>query len=88
MSNSPFNVILAEARIARNLSVKALADKVGCTTGFIRSYEDCAINPTAQTLFRYARALNLSVTITGHGITVEEHDTGALLLSEWKPGAD
>lgn len=81
---SPFNVVLAEARAAREMSVKELASKIGATPGFVRSYEDCAINPTVRTLWLYAHALGLKVTIDRRGVTIEDGD-GALVLDRWVP---
>lgn len=84
MADSPFNVVLAEARAAREMSVKELAQRIGCTTGFVRSYEDCAINPTVRTLFLYASALGLTVTINRNGVTIEDDD-GGIVLRDWVP---
>lgn len=83
-SDSPFNVVLAEARAARGMSVKELASRMGCTAGFVRSYEDCAVNPTVRTLYLYARALGLKVTIDRAGVTIEDGD-GGVLLRDWLP---
>lgn len=81
--SSPFNLVLAEARAAREMTVKELADRIGATTGFVRSYEDCAINPTVRTLFLYCHALDMKVTIDKNGISIE-HD-GAVVLQGWIP---
>jgi transcriptional regulator with XRE-family HTH domain len=84
MSTSPFNVVLAEARAAREMSVKELAARMGCTTGFVRSYEDCAINPTVRTLYLYAYALGMTVTISKSGVTIEDSE-GGVVLRDWVP---
>lgn len=70
MSDSPFNVALVEARIERGLSVKAASSATGFTVWFLRSYEDCAKNPTMKTMWHFARAYGLSVTITENGVTI------------------
>ena len=84
MSTSPFNVVLAEARAAREMSVKELATRIGATPGFVRSYEDVAINPTVRTLWLYAHALGMTVTIKPAGVTIEDAD-GAVILQDWIP---
>lgn len=87
MSESPFNAAFAEARIESGMTVKDLARHTGFTPGFIQYYEDCAKNPTVTTMWRYARALGLTVTITGNGLTMETKE-GALLLKDWRPRDD
>jgi transcriptional regulator with XRE-family HTH domain len=84
MADTPFNTVLAEARAAREMSVKELADRLGMTPGFVRSYEDCAINPTVRTLFLYAYSLGLTVTINRDGVTIDDGD-GSTLLDKWIP---
>lgn len=84
MTDSPFNVALVEARIEAGLSHKEAAARTGFTVNFVRSYEECAKNPTMQTMCRFARAYGLSVTITPHGATIESRD-GAILLRDWAP---
>lgn len=84
MSDSPFNVALTEARVEAGMTVKDLAAKTGFTTGFVRSYEDCARNPTMTTIWRYAVALGLKVTITSAGVSLETRE-GAVLIRDWIP---
>ena len=84
MADTPFNTVLAEARVAREMSVKDLADRLGMTPGFVRSYEDCAINPTVRTLYLYAYSLGLTVTINRDGVTIDDGE-GGVLLDKWIP---
>lgn len=84
MADSPFNVVLAEARAAREMSHKDLARRIGCTTGFVKSYEDCAINPTVRTLFLYAHASGFTVTISRRGVTITNADSD-MMLEDWIP---
>lgn len=84
MTDSPFNVALVEARIEAGLSVKDAAAKAGFTVGFLRSYEDCAKNPTMKTMWLFARAYGLRVTVDGDGVTIESKE-GATLLERWTP---
>lgn len=85
MTTYPVNEALLLARTDRGLTHKQAAKLTGFTAGFIRSYEDCAKNPTAKTLFIFARAYNLRVTIDRNGVTIEDMETKGLLLDRWNP---
>ena len=84
MTDSPFNVVLAEARIESGLTPKEAAARTGFTVNFVRSYEEYAKNPTMQTMCRFAKAYGLSVTITPRGVSIESAQ-GAVLLQDWDP---
>lgn len=85
MATYPINEVLVSARMDRGLTHAQAAKLTGFTVGFIRSYEDCAKNPTTKTLFIFARAYNLRVTIDKRGVTIEDLETGSLLLDGWNP---
>ncbi len=85
MANSPFNVVLAEARLERGLSRHQVARMAGFTPVFVASYEDVAINPTVRTLYKFARALGLRVVIDREGVTIIDAVTGAIRLERWNP---
>jgi transcriptional regulator with XRE-family HTH domain len=82
--DSPFNEAIVEARTESGLTQKEVAQRAGFTVGFVRSYEDCAKNPTMRTMFLFAFALGLKITIDKDGVTIESKE-GALLLDKWDP---
>jgi transcriptional regulator with XRE-family HTH domain len=86
--DSPFNVVFCEARQERGWSRAELARRTGFTSSFVASYEEFARNPTARTMFRYARALGLRFEIDASGVTVTDAGTGATLLERWRPAPD
>lgn len=81
---TPWNVVLAEARHDLGLTVAEVARKTGFTNCMIRYYEELGVNPTMQTVFFYARALGLQITVNPRGVTVEGKN-GAVLLRDWIP---
>lgn len=81
---TPFNEVFTTARQELGLSVKGLANRTGFTTGMINYYEEIGGNPTTKTLFKYVRSLNLKISITSNGVSIEGSD-GSLLLNEWIP---
>lgn len=84
MTDTPFNVALVEARLEAGLTHKQAAERTGFCVGFIRSYEDYAKNPTMQTMWLFARAYGLTVTITARGVSIESKE-GAVLIRDWTP---
>lgn len=50
-------------RLARNLTLQELADKIDMTHGYVRDLESLGINktPTLETLGKFANALNIDI---------------------------
>lgn len=86
--NSPFNVVFVEARIARGMTRGDVARKTGFTTGFVRSYEEVAVNPTLDTLQRFCDALALTFFIDRNGLTIHDLALGQNVLENWRRPAE
>lgn len=82
LPSTPFNVVLAEARADHGYSISKVATETGFTPSFIRSYEEVARNPTAQTMWRFAKAYGLKFEITHRGVTITDRH-GTVVLEHW-----
>lgn len=86
--HSPFNLVFVEARIRRDMTRGEVARKAGFTTGFVRSYEEVALNPTVDTLQRYCDALGLTFSIDRKGLTIHDLALGQNVLENWRRPED
>lgn len=81
----PLADVLVEARVARGMTQKAVAEATGFTVAFIKYYEEIAThNVTLATIFKYCNALKLKVQIDASGVTIEDENENVLLKS-WRP---
>jgi transcriptional regulator with XRE-family HTH domain len=83
-ADTTFNIILAETRISRDMTVADAARATGLSPSFINAYESCSINPTAKTMLAFSMAYGLKFEISRMGITIMDTETDTVLLNGFK----